>query len=89
MPLSVDEGGRAFTLKITGVNFTTKSSVYWGDKPLPSQRVSETEIHATIDRSLIARAGIFPIEVKNPGPVLAQPKWGNTSNRLFFIVNFS
>lgn len=86
-PLIRDEGGPAFTLTIEGVNFTTKSTVSWGNHPVPARRVSETEIHATIDPSLIARAGMFPIQVTNPGPTLSMPKWGNASNVLFFIVN--
>ena len=88
-PLVQVEGGPAFTLTIKGVNFTTKSVVSWGDHPIPARRVSETEIQATIDPSLIARAGIFPIQVTNPGPSLSMPKWGNTSNRVFFIVNLN
>ena len=88
-PPMASEGEPTLMLTIKGVNFTTKSSVYWGGEPIRSTRVSETEIQATIDEPLIARAGIFPIEVKNPGPVLAQPKWGNVSNRLFFVVNFN
>lgn len=85
-PLIKTEGETPFTLAIKGINFTTKSVVYWGDMAIPARRVSETEIQADIDSSLIVRAGIFPVQVKNPGPSLSQPKWGNTSNQLYFIV---
>jgi imidazolonepropionase-like amidohydrolase len=86
-PLIKMEAGPSFTLTIKGVNFTTKSTVYWAERPIPATLVSATELQATIDPSLIARAGMFPIQVKNPGPSLSQPKWGNTSNRASFIVN--
>lgn len=86
-PLIVTEGGPQFTLTIKGLNFTTKSTVYWGERPLRSRLVSETELSVTIDAPLIARAGISPIQVRNPGPFLLQPKWGNTSNRAYFMVN--
>ena len=75
-PQITDEGGPSLTLTIKGVNFTAKSAVYWGGKPIPATRASETEMHATIDRSMIAQAGIFPVQVKNPGPSLSQPKLG-------------
>lgn len=86
-PQITDEGGPSLTLTIKGVNFTSKSAVYWGGKPIPATRASETEMHASIDRLLIAQAGIFPVQVKNPGPSLSQPRWGDTSNPGFFIVN--
>ena len=86
-PLVVTEGGPSFTLTLKGVNFTKKSVVYWGERPVPAQFVSETELQTTINTALIGRAGIFPIQVRNPGPFLVQPKWGNTSNRAYFIVN--
>ena len=86
-PLIKVEGGPAFVLSVKGVNFTTRSKLYWGDRELPARLITTSELQATIDPTLIAQAGMFPIQVKNPGPNLAQPKWGSESNRASFIVN--
>ena len=86
-PLIKMEAGPSFALTVKGINFTTKSTLYWGERPIPSRLVSATELEAMIDPSLIARAGVFSIQVRNPGPSLSQPKWGSTSNRAYFIVN--
>ena len=86
-PLIQVEGGPAFVLTVRGVNFTTRSKLFWGDRELPARLVSTSELQATIDPGLIVQAGMFPIQVKNPGPSLAQPKWGSESNRASFIVN--
>ncbi len=86
-PIMVTEGGPIFTLTIKGVNFTKKSVVHFGGRPIPAQLVSETELRVTIGEHSIARAGIFPIMVRNPGPHLSQPKWGSTSNRAYLAVS--
>ncbi len=86
-PYTATEGGPTMTVAVQGVNFTSKSLAYWGERPLSTQLVSETELKVTIDAGLIARAGIFPISVRNPGPFLSQAKWGTTSNRAYFLVN--
>ena len=64
-------------------------SGYWHElnQPLTTQLVSETELKATIDASLIAYPETFAITVKNPG-LMAQPQWGGTSNRAHLLVNF-
>ena len=87
-PIMATEGSSTLTLAIKGVNFTKKSVVYWGERPIPVQLVSETELRATLSTSLIGRAGIFPLTVRNPGPFFSQPQWGSTSNRAYFLVNF-
>jgi hypothetical protein len=86
-PIMVTEGGSTLTLTIQGVNFTRKSVVLFGGRPIPSQLVSETELRATIGAPSVSRAGIFPIMVKNPGPHLSQPQWGSTSNRAYLAVS--
>lgn len=86
-PLMTTEGGGALTVSVKGVNFTRMSQAYWGERPIPTELVSETELKATISASLIARAGIFPITVKNLGGVPSQTKWGSTSNKAYFLVN--
>jgi imidazolonepropionase-like amidohydrolase len=85
-PIVVTEGGSAFTLTIKGVNFTKKSAVYLGGRPIPTELVNETELRAAIDAESIARAGTSPVVVKNPGPHLSQPHWGSTSNRAYLTV---
>ncbi len=84
----VTEEGPGLTLTITGVNFTKKSLVYWGARALNTRLVSETELRATIGADLVARIGIFPVTVRNPGPFLSQPQWGSTSKMAYFLVNF-
>ncbi len=88
-PMVKPEGSATFVLTIRGINFTTRSAVRWGPREVPVKWVSETELQATIDPSLTAKAGFFPIEVSNPGPNLSQPKWGSTSNRARFIVGLT
>lgn len=84
----VTEGGPSITVTLHGINFTKKSLAYFGGVPVPARLVSETELQITVDAGLLARPGIFPITVKNPGPLLAQPQWGDTSNKANFVVNF-
>ena len=86
-PIMVTEGAAAFTLTIKGVNFTKKSGVYLGGRPIPAELVNETELRAAIDARSIERAGTSPVVVKNPGPHLSQPQWGSTSNRAYLTVN--
>ncbi|MBI4460996.1 MAG: amidohydrolase family protein [Acidobacteria bacterium] len=87
-PEEVSEGSSGITLTIRGINFTKKSVVYWGERAIPSRLVSATELQATISPGLIARAGIFSLQVRNPGPHLSQPRWGTNSNRANLVVNF-
>ncbi len=87
-PLVVTAESSDVTLTIRGVNFTSKSVVYFGRRPVPAQLVSASELRATIDAGLIARAGIHPITVQNPGPFLSQAQWGSTSNTAHFVVDF-
>lgn len=87
-PTVTPEGSSTLIVTIQGINFTKKSVVYWGERPIPSQLISETELKTTVDAGLLARAGVFPITVRNPGPFLLQPKWGSVSNRAYFLVNF-
>ena len=86
-PIMVTEGGSAFTLTIKGVNFTNKSAVHLGGRPIPAKLVNDTELRAAIDAGSIECAGTSPVVVKNPGPHLSQPQWGSTSNRAYLTVN--
>jgi len=86
-PTIVTEGGPALTLTIKGAGFTRRSQVSFDGTPVAFRRVSETELKATIDAELLARAGTFSITVANPEP-LQRPLWGGTSNRAYLLVNF-
>jgi hypothetical protein len=87
-PRLVTEGGPSFMLTIRGVNFTNKSLVYVEGHPVPTKLVSEAELNATIDSSVIARPATLAIIVKNIG-VTQQPQWGGgVSNVATMLVNF-
>ena len=87
-PRMVTEGDPTLTLTIRGVNFTNKSLVYFEGHPVPTRMVSETELQATIDAGLIARAATPSILVKNLG-YAQQPQWGGgASNVANILVNF-
>lgn len=86
-PTLVTEGSPTLLLTVKGVGFTKKSRVYFSGAPIPFERVSDTELKATIDAGLLARAGTFPILVTNPDP-LQRPQWGGTSNKAYLLVNF-
>ena len=83
----VTAGDPTLTLTIKGVNFTSKSLVYFDGRIVPARLVSESELQVTIDASLIAHPETFTIKVKNPG-LQEQPVWGDTSNGALLLVNF-
>ncbi|MDH3532817.1 MAG: amidohydrolase family protein [Gammaproteobacteria bacterium] len=87
-PTIVTEGDATLTMTILGVNFTPESLVYFGELRLPTRLVSDSEIAAVIDASLISQVGTFPVTVRNPMP-LQRPEWGNgTSNKAHLLVNY-
>jgi hypothetical protein len=84
----VTQGSPALSLTIQGFNFYGKSQVYFDNCPVPTRRISITEVEATIDKNLLERAGRFDIVVKNPPPT-RYPDWGDgTSNTAHLIVNY-
>jgi hypothetical protein len=89
-PYLVTERSATVNLIIKGVNFIAGSQVYFDRILVPSRRVSPTELHATIDESLLRRAGRFDVYVKNPVPII-MPGWrakDGSSNLAHFLVNF-
>jgi hypothetical protein len=86
-PYTVLRGSPGFVLTIKGFNFVKGSRVFVDGIPVPVRVASRTEIQATIDQNLIARAGRFGVVVKNPQP-LAYKEWGDTSNRANLLVPF-
>jgi hypothetical protein len=84
----VTQGSPALTLTIKGFNFFGKSQVYFDNLPVPTKRVSITELEATIDENLLERAGRFDVVVKNPRPARF-PEWSDgASNKAHLIVNY-
>jgi hypothetical protein len=73
-------GGAAFTLTVTGSNFTSGSVVQWNGNNRSTTFVSSTQLQATILSSDITSAGTAQVTVFNPGP------GGGLSNSLIFIV---
>ena len=86
-PSQATEGDPELTVKIRGVNFTTKSVVHFDGQPVPARLVSETELQITVAAGLIASAGNYPLTVINPEP-LQRPEWGGTSNKARLLVDF-
>jgi hypothetical protein len=87
-PSIITEGEATLTMTVQGVNFTKESRVYMGERTVPSELVSDTELKVEIDAGLIAQVGTFPVTVKNPEP-LQRPEWGNgTSNKAHLLVNY-
>lgn len=87
-PTMVTEGDATLTMTIRGVNFTKESVVYFGTRRVPSRLVSDSELEAAIDASLIASVGTYPVTVRNPAP-LQRPEWSDgTSNKAHLLVNF-
>lgn len=62
-PANASAGGSAFTLTVTGKNFTSGETVYWGSTALATTYVSETQLTAAVTASQIASSGIVAISV--------------------------
>jgi len=87
-PGFVKEGGPDLTIRLTGVNFVIKSVVTFEGRPVPTRRISNTAIEATIPAHLVAAPGTYSVRVVNPEP-LQRTEWNNgTSNRAFLVVDF-
>ncbi len=77
-PVYTTAGGATFTLTLTGTNFTSGDTAYWGSTPLSTTYVSATQLTASVSASLIASASVVSIAVVN--------SFGS-STTLEFIVN--
>jgi hypothetical protein len=63
--------------------------VDFNGRSVPYLVVSPTELHVTLDETLLRTPGKFDIVVKNPPPILT-PEWGDgTSNTAHLLVNFT
>jgi hypothetical protein len=80
-PVFVSAGGAAFTLTVTGSEFVSGSTVYWGTSVLTTTYGSATQLTAQVTAAEIAIAGLTPVTVQTPTP------GGGTSNALQFEVD--
>ena len=64
-PSIVLAGGAAYTLTITGTNFTTTSTVLWGSTPLTATYISAAQLTVSVPASLIANSGRAGVKVSN------------------------
>lgn len=80
-PAIATAGGAAFPLTITGSNFLSSSTVYWGTTALTTQYVSATQLTAQVTGAQIAAAGTGAVTVQSPAP------GGGTSNTFQFEID--
>jgi hypothetical protein len=86
-PTSTQAGQPAFTLMVTGGNFTPASTIDWNGSQLVSSGISSTlfvstsEMTATVPASLIQNAGTAFVTVSTPSP-----GGGSTPNQLLFTI---
>ena len=74
-PTTCAAGSAAFTLTMTGTNYTSASTIYFGNALVPTTHVSTTQLTAVIPASAVAKAGDSQVGVtngdssKHPDPV--------------------
>ena len=81
-PEAIVEGSGDFTLRVKGGDFLSTSTIQLGDTLLETERVSSSEVRATVPARLVQNVGTYPVRVihRNPG-------WGKT-NVVYLIVKF-
>jgi hypothetical protein len=67
-PSSATAGSPAFTLTVTGTNFSSGSVVRWNGANRPTTLVSTTQVRAAISASDIAAPAMASVTVLNPPP---------------------
>jgi hypothetical protein len=80
-PNSVQAGGAATSITVSGSNFISSSSVEWNGIALATTYVSTTSLTAQVPASDLQSAGSATITVVNPGP-----GGGSSSGTLFTIT---
>ncbi|MDX2030930.1 MAG: hypothetical protein SF339_09695 [Blastocatellia bacterium] len=73
-------GGQAFTLTVTGTNFTSGSIVRWNDADRATTFVSATQLRAAITAADIAAQGTASVRVFTPAP------GGGATTPLSFVI---
>src|SRR5206468_2544410 len=66
-------GGPAFTLTVTGANFTTATIITWNGVNLATTFVNSTQVTASVAASLVAAPGSASVSVSNPAGANAPP----------------
>ncbi|MBI1765149.1 MAG: hypothetical protein HYR56_27370, partial [Acidobacteria bacterium] len=79
-PSSAVAGGPAFTLSVTGTNFSANSVLRWNGEARPTTLVSVTELTAQITAADIANVGTAKLTVFSPAANAA-------SNEISFTIN--
>ena len=80
-PSSIAASSSAFTLMVTGTQFTLTSNVLWNGVAVPTTYVSGSSLNAQIPASDVAAAGSATVAVLNPAP------GGGTSNPVTFTIS--
>jgi hypothetical protein len=80
-PVSISAGQPAFTLTVTGFNFTPSSSVSWNGLSVIALFVNTNTLTAQVPAVLIQNAGTANITVTTPTP------GGGTTQALTFVIN--
>jgi hypothetical protein len=71
-------GAAAITLNLTGVDFQSGATALWNGSPRTTTFVSSTQLNVRIPASDLAQAGLYPVQVVNPG--------SGASNTMTFTV---
>jgi len=79
-PNRVLAGSGPITLTVSGVNFVSGATIYFGGKSQTTTFISSTELTITLSATQLATGGRFGVHVNNPKP------YGGNSNSLTFTV---
>ena len=66
-PTEVSAGSGAFTLTVTGTEFSPSAVANWNGTPLPTTVSSSTQLTASVSAADVASGGTVSITVTNPG----------------------
>lgn len=58
-------GSANFTLTVTGTNFISGTTIYWGATPLATTYISATQVSATVTTAQLGTAGTVQVKVQN------------------------
>jgi hypothetical protein len=85
-PSQANAGGAAFTISVASPSggFVTQTVVQWNNKTIPTTYVSASSVTATVDASLIAKAGTAFVNTLNPHSGAGT---NGLSNTLTFLIN--
>ena len=79
--------GSAATVTLKGFNFVRGSRVFLDNQAVPTKVISRTELQATVDATILARAAKYAVTIKNPAPI-SPFEWGDTSNQANLLVPY-